>query len=111
MKYVLIFLVSVLISSLSQVLLKISAEKEHDSILKEYLNVRTLGAYGLFFLSTLITVFAYKYVSLATGAVLEASGYIFVTIFGMLILKEKVGRNKLIGLAIILVGILVFNIQ
>lgn len=110
MTYILIFLVSVLISSLSQVLLKISAEKEHSSLLKEYLNVRTIGAYGLFFLSTLITVFAYKYVSLSMGAVLEASGYIFVTIFGMLILKEKVGKKKLIGLMIILLGILVFNI-
>ena len=49
MKYSLVFLVSVLISSLSQVLLKISADKEHSSIWKEYLNFRTIGAYGLFF--------------------------------------------------------------
>lgn len=110
MTYILIFLVSVLISSLSQVLLKISAGKEYSSIWKEYLNPRTIGAYGLFFLSTLITVFAYKYVSLSMGAVLEASGYIFVTIFGMLILKEKVGKKKLMGLGLILAGILVFNL-
>lgn len=109
MKYILIFLVSVLISSLSQVLLKISAEKEHSNIWQEYLNLRTIGAYGLFFISTLITVIAYKYVSLSMGAVLEASGYIFVTVFGMLILKEKVGKRKLIGLILILIGILVFN--
>lgn len=110
MTYILVFLASVLISSLSQVLLKISAEKEYSNIWQEYLNLRTVGAYGLFFLSTLITVFAYKYVSISLGAVLEASGYIFVTIFGMLILKEKVGKKKLIGLTIILLGILVFNI-
>lgn len=110
MTYILVFLASVLISSLSQVLLKISAEKEYSNIWQEYLNLRTVGAYGLFFLSTLITVFAYKYVSLSLGAVLEASGYIFVTVFGMLILKEKVGKKKLIGLTIILLGILVFNI-
>lgn len=110
MKYILIFLGSVLISSLSQVLLKISAEKEHSNIWREYLNLRTIGAYGLFFLSTLITVFAYKYVSLSMGAVLEASGYIFVTVFGVLILKEKVGKRKLMGLGLILVGILIFNL-
>ena len=74
------------------------------------MNLRTIGAYGLFFLSTLITVFAYKYVSLSMGAVLEASGYIFVTVFGVLILKEKVGKRKLMGLGLILVGILIFNL-
>lgn len=110
MKHILVFLVSVLISSLSQVLLKISADKEYSNIWKEYLNLRTMGAYGLFFLSTLITVFAYKYVSLSMGVVLEASGYIFVTVFGMLILKEKVGKKKMLGLVLILVGILVFNL-
>lgn len=110
MIYIMIFLVSVLISSLSQVLLKISAEKEHSSILEEYLNMKTMVAYGLFFVSTLITVVAYKYVSLSMGAVLEASGYIFVTIFGTLILKEKVGKKKLVGLILILTGVLIFNI-
>ena len=110
MIYIFVFLISVLVSSLSQVLLKISADKEYSSICKEYLNLRTIGAYGMFFLSTIITVFAYKYVSLSMGAVLEASGYIFVTLFGTVILKEKVGKKKLIGLGLILLGIVVFNI-
>lgn len=110
MIYIFVFLISVLVSSLSQVLLKISADKEYSSIWKEYLNLRTIGAYGMFFLSTIITVFAYKYVSLSMGAVLEASGYIFVTLFGTVILKEKVGKKKLIGLGLILIGIVVFNI-
>lgn len=110
MKYILVFLVSVFISSLSQVLLKVSADKKHSSMWKEYLNIRTICAYGLFFMSTLITVFAYKYVSLSVGAVLEASGYIFVTILGVLVLKEKVSKKKLIGLGLILAGIFVFNL-
>lgn len=110
MKYILVFLVSVFISSLSQVLLKVSAGKQHSSIWREYLNIRIICAYGLFFLATLITICAYRYVSLSMGAVLEASGYIFVAILGRVVLKEKIGKKKLIGLGMVLAGIVVFNL-
>ena len=109
--YVGIFLISVLVSSLSQILLKISAGKTYDSKIKEYLNAPVIIAYGLFFLSTVVTVLAYKYVDLSLGPVLEATGYIWVTLLGYLILKEKVSRKKLLGLVVIIVGIIVFNVN
>ena len=109
--YIGIFLISVLVSSVSQILLKISAGKTYDSKIKEYLNAPVIIAYGLFFLSTVVTVLAYKYVDLSLGPVLEATGYIWVTLLGYLILKEKVSRKKLLGLIVIIVGIIVFNIN
>ncbi len=109
--YVGIFLISVLVSSVSQILLKISAGKTYDSKIKEYLNAPVIIAYGLFFLSTVVTVLAYKYVDLSLGPVLEATGYIWVTLLGYLILKEKVSRKKLLGLVVIIVGIIVFNVN
>ena len=109
--YVGIFLISVLVSSVSQILLKISAGKKYDSKIKEYLNAPVIIAYGLFFLSTVVTVLAYKYVDLSLGPVLEATGYIWVTLLGYLILKEKVSRKKLLGLVVIIVGIIVFNVN
>ena len=109
--YVGIFLISVLVSSVSQILLKISAGKTYDSKIKEYLNAPVIIAYGLFFLSTMVTVLAYKYVDLSLGPVLEATGYIWVTLLGYLILKEKVSRKKLLGLVVIIVGIIVFNVN
>ena len=109
--YVLIFIGSVFISSVSQVLLKSSANKTHNNALKEYLNPKVIIAYGMFFLSTLITIIAYKYVPLSMGGILEASGYIFVAILSYIFLKEKVGKRKLIGLGLILFGILVFNLK
>ena len=109
--YVGIFLISVLVSSVSQILLKISAGKTYDSKIKEYLNAPVIIAYGLFFLSTVVTVLAYKYVDLSLGPVLEATGYIWVTLLGYLILKEKVSRKKLLGLVVIIVGIVVFNLN
>ncbi|MBR6344184.1 MAG: EamA family transporter [Lachnospiraceae bacterium] len=109
--YVGIFLISVFVSSVSQILLKISAGKTYDSKIKEYLNAPVIIAYGLFFLSTVVTVLAYKYVDLSLGPVLEATGYIWVTLLGYLILKEKVSRKKLLGLVVIIVGIIVFNVN
>lgn len=109
-RYIGIFLFSVFISSISQIILKKCAGKEYDSKLKEYLNVPVILAYGIFFLSTLITMIAYRYVPLSLGPILESSGYIFVTILGAIFLKEKITRRKLMGLSLILVGILVFNL-
>mgnify|MGYP006068240593 CR=1 FL=1 len=110
MAYIAIFLISVFISSISQILLKKSANKSYDNKLREYLNLRVIIAYGMFFLSSLITVYAYKFVPLSMGGILESSGYIFVTVLGYFILHEKVSRKKLAGLVIILAGILIFNI-
>ena len=109
--YILLFLFSVFVSSVSQIMLKASANKKYERWIDEYLNLKVIGAYGLFFASSLITVFAYKYVPLSMGPILEASGYIFVSVLGYLVLKEKVGRRKIIGLIIILLGIAIFNIK
>ena len=110
MEYIIIFLISVLISSISQTILKASANESHENSWREYLNIKVIFAYFLFFFSSFITIFAYKKVSLSLGPVLEASGYIFVTVLGVIFLKEKVGRKKLAGLAMILLGIAVFNL-
>ena len=106
----LLFLFSVFISSVSQVILKKSANQSHDSMLKEYLNPRVMIAYGIFFLSTLATMWAYKAVPLSLGAVLEATGYLWVTLLGVLFLKERVSVKKGLGLALIVAGIIIFNL-
>lgn len=109
--YITLFLFSVFISSVSQIVLKTSANENHDSSLKEYLNVRVIAAYGIFFLSSLLTVLAYRKVPLSLGPVLETTGYIWVTILGYFILKEKVSRQKLIGLIVIIIGIIVSYVK
>lgn len=91
-------------------MLKKSADKSYESKLKEYMNPWVITSYGLFFGATLITVIAYKYIPLSLGPILESSGYFFVTILGMIFLKEKVGKKKAAGLLIILTGIIIFNL-
>lgn len=104
--FILIFIASVLLSSVSQVILKTSANKEHSGFIKEYLNVRVILAYTLFFASTIITVFAYKYVPLSLGPVLESSGYVFVAVLSYFILNERLTKRQIIGMVLIVVGVL-----
>ena len=109
--YIVIFLLSVLIAAISQILLKRSAGKQYTSKAREYLNVRVIAAYALFFLSSLLTVLAYRGVPLSMGPVLETTGYLWVTIMGRLILKEEVSMRKLTGLAVIVLGVILSGIS
>ncbi len=108
--YVAIFLFSVLVSSISQILLKKSADKKCDNVIKEYLNPVVIVAYFMFFASSLITTIAYKGVSLSTGPLLEATGYIWVTSLGAIFLKEKVNIRKILGVALIIAGIVIISV-
>ncbi len=105
--YILIFISASLISAFSQILLKIAARREYRSWIYEYLNVRVISAYAIFFLATLLTVYCYKVVPLSTGAMLEASGYVFVTVLGKIILKESVPKQKIIGMILVILGVIV----
>ncbi len=105
-----VFLGSVFISSVSQILLKKSADKTYDSRLKEYLNPLVIIAYGMFFCSMLITMYCYKYVDVSAGPILESAGYIFVGVLGYFFLHEKFNSKKIIGMLLILLGILIFSL-
>lgn len=105
--FTIVFLISVFISSVSQIMLKNSANEEHASAVKEYLNPRVITAYGLFFMSTLLTVYSYKGVPLSMGPILETTGYVWVSVLGYLFLKEKISGRKLIGLLLIITGIVI----
>ena len=83
--YVLLYLCSTFLSAVSQVLLKKAALREHKSVLAEYTDWRVILGYALFVGCTLLTMLAYKGVPLNVGPVLEATGYIYVTIFGVTI--------------------------
>ena len=105
-----ILLFSVFISAVSQVLLKKAAQKKHGSFIKEYLNPIVIVAYIIFFISTLLTILAYKQVPLSMGPILESTSYLYVAIFGATIFKEKFNLGKLVALVLIIAGILIFSL-
>ena len=99
-----LLLLSVFISSVSQIILKKAADKTYESTLKEYMNPMVIGAYGLFFCSVILTMLALKHVPLSMSPILESTGYIFVSVMGYIFLKERFSRRKLMGFALILAG-------
>ena len=107
--YASIMLLGVFISSVAQVLLKKAAQKKYNSVVEEYLNLPVITAYAIFFGATFLSIYAYKVVPLSMGPILEATGYLYVTIFGVTIFHEKIDRYKLAALALIIGGIAVYS--
>ena len=105
-----ILLTGTFVSAISQVLLKKSALKKYDSVLREYLNPEVFFAYLLFVIATLMSVIAYKGIPLSMGPLLEATGYIYITIFGIVFFKEKMNRKKLMALLCIVMGIVFYSV-
>lgn len=108
--YSCVLLLGVFISAISQVMLKKAAMKKYDSVIKEYMNPLVIFAYVLFVGTTLLSILAYRGIPLSMGPILEATSYIYVTIFGVTIFKEKMNVRKVIALGMIIVGIVVYAI-
>lgn len=108
--YSLILLSSVFISSISQILLKKSAEISYSSKLREYLNPYVISGYGLFFGCTLLSMFALKVVPLSMSPIIESLGYIFVAVLSFLFLKERFTKRQMLGTILIIMGVLIYSI-
>lgn len=96
-------------SAVSQILLKQSANQEHGSVLKEYLNWRVITAYLIFGTVLLVNTYAYTQVDMKYGPVLDTFTYVFVLLFSWGILKEKITKGKLIGNLLIVAGVLIYT--
>ena len=102
---VLIYLITPLLSAISQLILKKAADNPKYTGIRTYLNLPVIGAYALFFGCMLLNVLALRTLDLTVASVLEASGYLYVMVLSVLILKEKLTRRHLIGNLLIVLGI------
>ena len=103
-----IYCLSVTVASVSQLLLKKSAMKQHGSFLKEYCNPYVITGYGMLFLSMFLTILAFRGMEYKNGPVIESLGYVLVLVLGRIFFHEKITVRKLTGTLCILAGILVF---
>ncbi len=101
---------SVAVASVSQVLLKKSALKVYDNVIREYLNPYVIGGYGLLFCSMLLTVYAYSGMDYKNGPVIESLGNVFVLVLGYVVFQERISLRKILGIACIMAGIVIFNL-
>ena len=73
LKGVLMFIIGVILASISQILLKISANKHRgsDTFSSQYINLWVISAYTIFFLTTIISVIALRWLTVSIAAILE----------------------------------------
>ena len=101
-------LLSVVIASFSQVLLKKGAMRQYDSFLKEYLNPFVIIGYIMMFGSVFLTMIVYRGLNFMSVPVLEAVGYVLVPILSYFFFREMLTKKKVVGILFILVGICVY---
>ena len=108
--HAILLLFGVFVSAISQVMLKKAAMREYASPIQEYLNPLVVFAYVLFVGTTMLSVLAYRAIPLSMGPVLEATSYLYVTFFGVVLFKERMNWKKGIALALIIIGIVVYSL-
>ena len=108
LKYWLAMFGAVALSAASQMLLKKAAKTSYTSALREYLNVWVIGGYGLLALSMLSVIFACRGLEVKNVPVIESLGFPLVMLLGRLIYGERLTKNKLLGMGLIMLGVAVY---
>ena len=101
-------LLSVFLSTISQVMLKKSAKKQHGVWWKEYLNPWVISAYAIYIVTTLLAILAYRVIPLSMGIILNATGYFYTAFFGVKFFGEKMTKKRVTALLVIVCGIVVY---
>jgi len=111
-KYYIAILLAVLLTVCAQTLLKLGANygKKHNSNIKLFVNKYTPFGILFFLMVTLLNLFALQKVELKEMAFILPSVYIFIPIVSIFILNEKITKLRFIGIAVIVVGMGIFNL-
>lgn len=107
-RYIFVALVSVVLSSFAQILLKKSSGEEKKHLIFDYLNLKVVIAYGIIFLCMLLVIYAFTGMYYRYGAVIESLAYLLIMFFSRLFLGEKITRRRVIGNCVIVLGVLIF---
>ena len=107
--YYLLTLVVVVFTSMGHLLLKIAASRVTESGSRLYTHPLSVLGYGIFAFVAFLSIYAMKGLDLKVFFALNSLTYICIPILAYLILRESVTRNKIIGVIIISIGVLLFN--
>ncbi len=103
-----IYIFSVFIASIAQILLKKSANKKHKNFVSDYFNRHVFIAYLLFLFSTIPPIISLRTIPLKGAPILSSLSYVFIYFFSYLFLGEKITAKQSVGYLLIIVGIISF---
>lgn len=103
-------LISAFITAISQILLKISANKKYKNIIFEYLNPNVIISYIGYVLVLVLNVIIYTKIDYRFGVVINSLSTVLIMILSKLILKETMTKKKIIGNSLIILGVACFSL-
>lgn len=108
MYYILVIL-SVFLAACAQMLLKQGARQQYAQWWRQYANGWVIGGYAIMFGTMVMNIFAMsKGVQIKELSIIESMSYLFVPTLSFVIFKEKLTWRKIIAIAIIITGVIVF---
>lgn len=102
-------MLAILLTGISQVLLKIGARNDNTRM-GVYLNPFTAAAYFIFLIVTICGVFALQGLELKLFYALTSLNYVVVMVLSGVVLNEEMNVDKLRAVGLIVIGVVVFNI-
>jgi len=110
MIYYLLTLIVIVFTSIGHLLLKIAANRVRDSdgSARMVTHPVSIIAYGVFAFVAFLSIYAMKGLEMKSFFALNSLTYIVIPLLGLLVLKEPFSRNKVIGVILITVGVLLF---
>jgi drug/metabolite transporter (DMT)-like permease len=111
-KYYMIAMLAVFVTAISQILLKLGAEHHEgrDTLLRVYLNRKTIGGYVLLFMVTILNTYAFREIHLKMAVVFQPMTFLSVVVLSFWLLDERLSRRQLAALGVIVLGMAVFNL-
>ena len=102
-------MIIVIFTSIAHLLLKKGSVISTDNQLKMYFHPYSITAYIIFAIVAFLSIYAMKGLDLKVFFALSSLTYICIPILSFIFLKESVTRNKLIGIIMISIGVIIFN--
>lgn len=103
-------IILVVINSSAQILLKIGATDSKGLSQKIPISRFTLVGYGLFLVSTVLSILMLKLIEFKSFTLIVSFNYVAALIFSNLFIGEKYTRRKVVATIIIIIGVIVFNL-
>jgi len=87
--------------------IKKAAQKQQNNFIKKFLNVWVICGYILLFGSLFINTFVLRKLELKFLPCITATSFFWVLLFSRIFLGERPSKNKIIGIIMIFIGVIV----
>ena len=107
--YYILVISSVFLAACAQMLLKQGARQRYDTWWRQYINGWVIGGYAIMLGTMIMNIFAMsRGVEVKEVSIIESMSYLFVPALSFIVFQEKLTWRKILAIAIIITGVIVF---